>query len=306
MTTEQPLLAAIIAGPADDSPRPIFADRLDDHADAVPCPDREKKPGEINHPPGVMFVGRGHGRQPCARCDGSAFVPDGRPERAEFIRVQCETARIEVEIGGCRPADRGEEWAALRRRGRELWEGSGAAWLPASFDEPIGGAYPQACLSPAASRTDSGPPGVLFRRGFIPELRGPLAAFRGWCGRCDGTGRLDNPALPRGRQYCPHCSGAGTGRLSGPTAAFRESARTNPVERVAVTDRSPVGHPSGFIGWVRADAGQDPYRLRRSVFDPLPPTGTDPHARTRSYPTRAAAEAALSAAPVAAARGGGN
>lgn len=33
------------------------------------------QPGEVNHPAGMIFVGWGHGWQPCARCGGEGLEP---------------------------------------------------------------------------------------------------------------------------------------------------------------------------------------------------------------------------------------
>jgi hypothetical protein len=37
----------------------------------VACPACKKKDGEANHPPGMVFVGMGHGWQPCSACSGT-------------------------------------------------------------------------------------------------------------------------------------------------------------------------------------------------------------------------------------------
>ena len=38
------------------------------------CPHCVKEEGEVNHPDGMIFVGWGHGWQPCIHCKGSALV----------------------------------------------------------------------------------------------------------------------------------------------------------------------------------------------------------------------------------------
>jgi hypothetical protein len=40
------------------------------------CPGCKKQEGEVNHPPGMVFVGWGTGWQPCPRCSGSGSIPD--------------------------------------------------------------------------------------------------------------------------------------------------------------------------------------------------------------------------------------
>lgn len=68
---------AISANPADDTVRLAYADWLDEHAAAVPCP----------------FIGpKAHHSRQCSQCSGSGVVyPDH--DRAEFIKVQVEIAR---------------------------------------------------------------------------------------------------------------------------------------------------------------------------------------------------------------------
>lgn len=48
---------------------------LDHCRQQVPCDNCIKKPDEKNHPPGMMFIGWGHGWQPCLSCGGSALQP---------------------------------------------------------------------------------------------------------------------------------------------------------------------------------------------------------------------------------------
>jgi len=38
------------------------------------CPDCVRKPDEVSHPTGMIFVGMGHGWQPCSRCEGSGQI----------------------------------------------------------------------------------------------------------------------------------------------------------------------------------------------------------------------------------------
>jgi uncharacterized protein (TIGR02996 family) len=73
------LLAAILAAdPADDAPRLVYADWLDEHAGDGACPE-----------PGCGNPARGwNGFYQCRTCKGRGVVPNGNAERAEFIRVQ--------------------------------------------------------------------------------------------------------------------------------------------------------------------------------------------------------------------------
>ena len=105
---EAALLAAIAARPADDTPRLVYADWLDDH---------------------------------------------DQPARAEFIRVQCEVARIDGL-----PSAEAQGYADLYRRQDALFAGQR-----------------RALLGPLAA--DLGPHDVTFDRGFITEIGLTDAAF---------------------------------------------------------------------------------------------------------------------------------
>jgi hypothetical protein len=41
----------------------------------VPCEHCKKLEHEVNHPTGMIFVGWGHGWQPCPHCGGAGVVP---------------------------------------------------------------------------------------------------------------------------------------------------------------------------------------------------------------------------------------
>ncbi|MDY3558247.1 TIGR02996 domain-containing protein [Gemmata sp. JC673] len=115
---EAALLAAIIAAPADDTPRLVYADWLQEQAADATC--------------GECDAGRVFGRDvqslrpagawhTCRRCGGSGRLSDGRAGRAEFIRVQCELAALNDRHrrGDATPAD-AERLEALRRREGQL------------------------------------------------------------------------------------------------------------------------------------------------------------------------------------------
>jgi uncharacterized protein (TIGR02996 family) len=117
-TAGEVLLRDVLERPADDAPRLILADWLDEHG--------------------------------------------GRPDQAEFIRLQLELARL----GGMLPAARfdgaGRELgqvpgAALLRRERELWDAHAAPGVGTR----------------ALAATDD----CRWRRGFVDEVRLPCADF---------------------------------------------------------------------------------------------------------------------------------
>jgi len=191
------LLRAILAHPDEDTPRLAYADWLDERAEDVAC-DRCR---------GLQIVpwdGVGPARTAmhCTACAGAGLVSDGRRERAEFIRVQCELAKWpgvnrnrpmvrrdqprEVQEYNERAMDAGV--AKLYRRERELLQG-GREWFTAFWskhlDEWICGLPGQApCLSrdePAVTlgrgNTAVGPSvKYVFRRGFVERIGGCPAA----------------------------------------------------------------------------------------------------------------------------------
>lgn len=139
----------------------------------------------------------------------------------------------------------------------------------------------------------------LVRRGFVSEVRGSLAAFWGSraC-RCDGMAA-----------ECMECGN--TGRVSGPTPAFRALVAAEPVEQVVVTDREPQtpwGHNSQDAAWTLAQDWRAAYPsdLPPAVFDRLPGEADGDQAGDvwKVLPTTLAASA-LSAALLSLARGEG-
>ncbi len=97
-------LRAIIADPADDVRRLAFADWLDENAGTVECRHCEGE-GRIADAGGsglmttvpasrVNTYVRYSDDRDCPTCRGTGQVSDGDPDRAEFIRVQCELARL--------------------------------------------------------------------------------------------------------------------------------------------------------------------------------------------------------------------
>lgn len=160
---------------------------------------------------------------------------------------------------------------------------------------------------------------LIGHRGFVFEVRGPLAAF--WseepCERCMtersiGAGLTFRPTSPE--TGCPTCRG--TARVSGPSPAWVALCRREPIraEGVTVTDREPhedhgEDGPSGTWTWWRMNPEytEDASDLSDELFDLLAggTLGTDAvtsHvAEYKEYPTADAARLALGAALLAAA-----
>ena len=222
MSDADALLLAILTDPADDLPRLMYADCLEDH---------------------------------------------GEPERAEFVRVQCELAGT--------PALSETRRDALRRREREL-----LGWFVAEDLAVELGLPPHESLY----ATDWGwiCPGLgvelIPRRGFVAEVFLPLATFAGGpCLWCRGRGRewYADATGDMGDRECDACGGMfgkirGTGRTPGVAPAL--FAR-HPVERVTLTDREPAPEAAAdylsdrLVAWGRGLAG----------LPPLPATALRPH-----------------------------
>lgn len=154
--TERALLAAITGADltdpdalrarwADDTPRLAYADFLEETAGDT-CDECHGS---------CLVDERGKrgwktgGTVTCPTCSGSGRVSDGRRERAEFIRVQCELARIHLEAdpkrgvyfidgqGHYKQTPETKRWEDLNRRVRELLDGGWMNWrlIPAGYGE---------------------------------------------------------------------------------------------------------------------------------------------------------------------------
>src|SRR5688572_305229 len=95
MTDLENLYRAVLANPADDLARLVYADKLEEEDVSVKCPFCDGQ-GSWPHV-------AGH-RRACHECHGSGRLPGENGTRARFIRVQIERARLEEpsvrEVGG--------------------------------------------------------------------------------------------------------------------------------------------------------------------------------------------------------------
>ncbi len=216
-TDEKALLQSILDDPAADAPRLVYADWLEEYGGDVPCGRCERE-----------VVGHLY-RLNCPDCHGTGRVSDGRRERAEFIRVQVELARL-MPTGKCSkcksyggPCDTCEFGPidALSRRERELSRGITDVW-PWPFGK-------------------AGDPGIgtTWRRGFVESVTCTLADWCGGpCGHCHGTGELRraaNAVTIGGMYRCHVCEGRRTTPGLGP-----QIVACQPVTGVTLTDKRPT------------------------------------------------------------------
>lgn len=310
------LLANIVANPADDTARLVYADCLDESGDErVTCPQCDE---------GVYKSHAGSQKKyKCTNCKGAGTIIDtSRTDRAAFIRCQIELASHYISDaricnagpmrpyihGGylctaCRPpcADCMEHKLRrneFRARESELLARNHPRWLPICHCNYRDGGFVYDGLGAedCPSCGGSGRAGEMCR-GFLERVEVPMLAsvFGRCCGLCDGTGKF-------GGYECDRCEG--DGKASGidsddgwkPTdfarTLFRGEHAT--VQAIVVRDREPSpaaiaypDGPSGHFGWW-ADPDDDlgildpsPEQLPRFLWDKLPPGKT--HRLTGSY-----------------------
>ncbi len=253
VTDAELLLDAIRAHPAEDVPRLMYADWLDDNAGGA-CPkclgtgSHALDPYDLANRYGTHRAGVMLDAARCTACDGAGTMTAVNHDRAEFIRVQCDLARTD-------PRDWLYSWA---KRERDLLLANWKAWTPRLSPDTT---Y-ELILSPKWAY--SGTPAVSFRRGFVSEVHLPIAAFVGGscpecvngyvptdreenrcrycvCRTCDGTGAIQMGFGGRHGysppQTCPSCKGQ---RVPGRTPGQAAAIFAHPVERVVLTDREPT------------------------------------------------------------------
>lgn len=188
------LLWGILADPANDAPRLVYADWLDEHAGPAICG------GCLGA--GVRsfdYAMTGLQRRPdlrpattvqCPRCSGRGIASDGRRERAEFIRIQCELAVATHVIGanvddsesrtGCDDISRTSN---LRHREQELLLEYAVDWLRGLVRTGVAIRWRLSQPVPFLLLAADGNPRVReyvtieFSRGFVQTVRLPLSAF---------------------------------------------------------------------------------------------------------------------------------
>jgi uncharacterized protein (TIGR02996 family) len=209
----------------------------------------------------------------------------GEPERAEFIRLQIERARLETvlchqpgaEMGdGCNDSECprcGPDYALAWRERELLTVVNAARWTP-------------------DDRAFAACEWTIFRRGFVEVITLPCAAFVGGpCTNCGGNGE---EASDGGAQRCPDCHG--TGHIPGHAAALFRAA---PVREVRL-DRVPYWNGRGYALYLSNRNRPSPdvpetATLPNDLFRLLG-GGVSGNPRWIAYPTEQHALSALSAA----------
>lgn len=231
--TDSAFIKAICDSPGDDLPRLVYADYLEENAGTVACgacrPIHGKKYTCVYRDCGPYDSGW----ERCSGCRGSGVVSDGRRERAEFIRVQCELERLDAPTLGEIASGAYPDRKPLRLRERELWVCPQAG----SWFGEFGSTYSRSTFDGRLLGDKAG----FVSRGFVSEINCTPARFFGAvCPHCSGRGTIHND-MHHSPDTCNLCKGKG--RTAG---AMPSVFRDHPVERVYITDA--VIHRSGGNG----------------------------------------------------------
>lgn len=222
------------------------------------------------------------------------LTENGEAEYGDFIRVQCELARLTLCGGGdviskdhcpvCQMV------VALRRRERELWNALGREQIATGLPDN----YPMSCRDDFVTYEGRM---ALYRRGFVAEVHCTLADWCGgelcWC--CDRDPETYGDVCPR------WCGGTQLAPGIGPRLV-----REHPVERVVCSDRQPWEDGTNDVwSWfhVSSPTPGDVHPqsdLPAAVYGLLGGESgrrrDDPGVTWKDFPTREAANLALSAA----------
>lgn len=237
-------IAKICENPADDTPRLVFADWLEENAGTIPCQNCDGRGEQTEREfvsNGLSIEGWIHDPKDRTMthmaCKGSGSVPDGKAAHAQFIRdcvwmhtnhTDCPVRLVDLEYGRPVPLRCGScEYCAARRRAEKFY--AKHIWLPGvnyavCFDpSPLDGPMP---TGPGLTLTVS--------RGFVSTVRCRLADWVGGpCERCGGTGfpgGEPSHMMAHSPSLCRHCNATGRTPGHGPRIVAEQ-----PVERVEVT-----------------------------------------------------------------------
>lgn len=128
-TDEAALLRSILEEPANDTPRLVYADWLEERAGTTIC-SRCDGHRFIEYPEPTYS---GTSKTTCFRCGGTGRIPNGYAERAEFIRVQCELSRNpnadhKLAVRAAKLLDTFSPANPIGQTNERAWRGSEAFW----------------------------------------------------------------------------------------------------------------------------------------------------------------------------------
>lgn len=243
--THDALLNAILANPEQDLPRLVYADFLEENDGLTGVCKECNGAAKITDFERHVFVGKylpswwhtaTHDARNrvsyCFFCQGSGKVSNLFAERAEFIRLMCDI-----------PSGKSV------RRVRELHNRNHYLWFPTGLESSL-------------YKLTGNNPSHVITRGFISEVQCPIGWWVGeTCGVCDGTGHSFGE-LWGSQNDCAYCGGLGGTVVNGPVMV-----KSHPVDRVTLTDRSPVESEWGW--WYRQSPpadGDDPHSVPPDVF----------------------------------------
>jgi uncharacterized protein (TIGR02996 family) len=263
MSDDTAFLARIIAAPADNRPRLVYADWLEEHGD-----------------PRGEFI-----RVQCEL----ATVRPCKYIRPQFPNNYCHPPYCT----NCRDHKRPAYYSSLRCREGELLDRHALQWWTLFGEEPCNreGGSVQWVVDPSDRARVT-----VFRRGFVAEVTCRLEDWYKVCERCDGQGNTavhsDGCGNIIGRNICKSCKG--TGNVGhGPAIV-----RSTPLEAVRLSDREPYTENETRYCWYGGTnrVGFHPQSdLPMEVFDILPgPVITSVPTSHRRFASEAEAVAALS------------
>lgn len=228
MTERDAFLAAIAANPDDDLPKLVFADWLDERNDPAAFEQREAvalrrvlaAPEDDRPRQEYAAVCEQY-----ANCAGNGEFSDGRKERAEFIRVQCELAKLNLRNDGLPlrdyPGQDFDRRLTLEKRERDLWVQYCTQWFR----------NPNRLYRYNAGHPEYVAGGIVFNaiRGFVSHVR---CSLDDWCGGvCDWSGYSGD------HSECRHCGGTGRTPALGPPLVRRQPITTVRVNLTPVVER---------------------------------------------------------------------
>ncbi len=279
LTDADALLAAIRAHPAEDVPRLMYADHIED-----------------SDPTRAEFIRVQISLVALQRAADLLAMADISPRDPDW-----EAAYKPLHEARDRERRLWNAHSAVWRHEEASW--SGAAYINAAFNRnPSHVVYARGFVSevhlPLAAFVGGSCPECV--NGYVPTDREENRCRYCVCRTCDGAGAIQMGFGGRHGysppQTCPSCKGQ---RVRGRTPGHAAAIFAHPIERVVLTDREPMWADRYGWAWSRADDSRDPYRLRYELFCHLGPAAMDGSVWIVGYPTGKAAHDTLSNACLA-------